>query len=313
MFAGIFIYICHIFIAVIVLKEGGKSSLCSSCNLRRFIVHKLMSVVLVLVLIFVSGQKADILPASTEKEEIKLVILMYHGFKSQGNESTYVIRADDFENDIIYLKENNFNFVGIRDITDFYDYGKPLPPKPVMLTFDDGYLNNYTFAYPILKKYDAKAVISPIAYYSDYQSENPDSHTAYAHLTWDHIKEMSDSGHIEIQNHSYLMHSLDKKRKGSTKAAYESSQDYRIAFYNDFRKAHNAIKKSTGIAPVAYVYPFGLMTDEADTILKCCGYRLTLSCAEGYNYLTDSPGCLYNLKRFNRTPQRNASIILSGY
>lgn len=82
-----------------------------------------------------------------------------------------------------------------------------------MLTFDDGYYNNYYYALPLLEKYNCKAVISPIASVSEKFTETKDISVTYGHITFDDMKEMSDSGYVEIQNHSYDMHSL-KSRKG---------------------------------------------------------------------------------------------------
>ena len=266
------------------------------------------------VLLFcVGGNITKSTYVSGEESEPKLAILMYHGFSAAGKESTYVRNVSSFEKDLIFLKESWFEFVTTKELINFCDYGVPLPQKAVMLTFDDGYLNNYAFAYPLLQKYNAKAVVSPIAYYSDYHTQYPDANTAYAHMTWEQLSEMSDSGTVDVQNHSYNMHSLQNGRKGSSKATEESEAEYRQNFFEDLQRAHCAIKKATGKAPVAYAYPFGSVSKEAKAILKCCGYRITFSCAEGYNIITRSKDSLYMLKRFNRTPEKSASQLLSDY
>ncbi len=282
---------------------------------KRAIIHKVISAIAICMLIAfnIYTDRLQEATSSAPAEGVKLAVLMYHGFKEKGTESTYVLRAASFEKDIIYLKENNFEFVVIEDLINYAYYGKQLPEKCVMLTFDDGYLNNYVYAFPIIKKYKAKAVISPIAYWSDYQSENPDSNPAYAQMTWDHIKEMSTSGMVEIQNHSYNMHSLDKGRKGSAKADGETSREYRKIFFEDLLMAHRAIYNATGIHPTAYTYPFGSISPESKTIIKCFGYKASFSCSSGYNYITRDPESLYMLRRFNRTPDKSASILLSDY
>ena len=101
------------------------------------------------------------------KVQSKLVILMYHGFTDGGKESDYVIDVKKLEEDILYLKENGFHFIDTSDLTKFKEKKHNLPAKCVMITFDDGYLNNYTYAFPIIKKHNVKVVISPIAYYVD--------------------------------------------------------------------------------------------------------------------------------------------------
>jgi len=253
------------------------------------------------------------IPVSSRPEQFKLAILMYHGFTKDGKESTYVIKMREFEKDIVYLKENGFTFVLPNDISDFINYGKIPGEKCVMITLDDGYLNNYTFAYPILKKYDAKAVISPIASLSDYHSINPDNHTEYAHITWDQISEMSESGLVDFQNHSYNLHTFNSERKGSAKKEKESPQEYRRMFYEDLKKAHNAIKSATGKSPYVYVYPFGLKSGEMTSVLRCSGYKMSLGCESGYNILTGEKNELWNMKRFNRSHITDASQLLKDY
>lgn len=249
---------------------------------------------------------------STEPQNIKLVVMMYHGFTNDSKESEYVINASRLEEDILIFQKQGFEFVDTNDIISYVYDSSPLPKKIVMLTFDDGYLNNYTYAFPILKKYGVKAVISPIAYYVDFYSARGEKNPLYTQLTYDEIKEMHLSGLIDFQNHSYNMHSLGE-RKGSSKLAYEKSEKYIREFYYDLKAAENIIETATGKKTVVYVYPFGQISDESIHILKCCGYRMTLSCAEGFNYITQNPDSLFSLKRYNRTPQKSAAKILSLY
>lgn len=281
--------------------------------MKRLILQKLTTLAFLFVLIAFSVTFPKSIPTNAPAQKVKLAILMYHGFTKDGKESTYVINMSEFEKDILYLKENGFTFVGTEDILNFYNYGIPLGEKSVMITFDDGYLNNYTFAYPILKKYNAKAVISPIASLSDYQSINPDSHTEYAHITWSQAEEMTKSGLIEFQNHSYNLHTFTEKRKGSAKTDKESPEEYRKMFYDDLKKAHNAIKQATEIPPCVYVYPFGQKSNEMTAVLKCFGYRMSFGCESGYNILTGDKDELWNMKRFNRSHITDVSQLLKDY
>jgi len=217
-----------------------------------------------------------------------------------------------FEEDIIYLKKNGFEFVNTNDLLQYVKNGITLPQKCVMITFDDGYLNNYTYAYPIIKKHEVKTMISPIAYYVEYYTIHNEPNPIYAQLGEKEIKEMQKSGLIEFQNHSYNMHSLDK-RKGSSKLSDEKNEEYIREFYYDLKSAENVIKEITGKRPLAYVYPFGSISKESKSILKCCGYELSMSCEEGFNYISRDGNDLYFLKRFNRTPKKSAEQILSHY
>ncbi len=252
------------------------------------------------------AQKTGATPAT------KLLIIMYHGFTQDGKESEYVINASKLEDDIVCLKEQGFDFINTKDLTDYVYSKKPLPQKPVMLTFDDGYLNNYTYAFPIIKKHGIKVVISPIAYFVEMHSLKGISDPLYSQLTDKEIKEMYQSGLVDFQNHSYNMHSLND-RKGSARLTHEKSEEYIREFYYDLKAAENVIEEITGEKTDAYVYPFGNVSIESKYILKCCGYRLSLGCMEGINYISSDPDSLFMLKRFNRTPQKSVSQILSRY
>jgi len=248
---------------------------------------------------------------SVQSENIVLPVIMYHGFTSESDESEYVLNIVDFEKDIRYLNEEGFAFVTAREVAEFTSGNGTLPSKPVMLTFDDGYLNNYTEAFPILKKYNAKAVISPVMYFSEADNCNNKRNPAYSNLNFDEIKKMSDSGLIEFQNHSYNLHSINHTRHGSGKSKNESQDEYRKIFYADTIKSHFLLKQITGEAPIAYTYPFGNISDESKTILKCMGYKLALGCAEGINILKQNNDEICVLKRFNRTPKKSIKDFFS--
>ena len=99
----------------------------------------------------------------------------------------------------------------MKEVIDYVNGTGFLPKKPIVLSFDDGYYNNYYYAFPLLKKYNMKAVISIVGKLSDDFSQTPDENPSYAHLTWDDILEMHLSGCWEIQNHSYNCHSFDHR------------------------------------------------------------------------------------------------------
>ena len=152
-----------------------------------------------------------------ENESATVVILMYHSLlKDPARHGKYVVSPDLFESDLKYLKEHGYSFVGIQELIDFVYSGAPLPKKSIVITFDDGYYNNYLYAYPLLEKYDAKMVISVIGKYTDlYDGEKPNAY--YSHVTWDMINEMLASGRVEIGNHTYSMHT-NGERRGSKRS-----------------------------------------------------------------------------------------------
>ena len=92
---------------------------------------------------------------------VRLPIIMYHHVLKDSNKwGKYIVSPKEVEKDIIYLKEQGYTTILMEDLINFvYNNGK-LPDKPILLTFDDGYMSNYTYVLPLLKKYDCKAVVS---------------------------------------------------------------------------------------------------------------------------------------------------------
>ncbi|MCI9272651.1 MAG: polysaccharide deacetylase family protein [Clostridiales bacterium] len=269
-------------------------------------IHKRIVGVIVLILAAVIGLGICCLRPPVQStavrpdEGIEVPILMYHGIlKDKKLQGKYVISPDLFESDLKYLKDHGYNTIVMQDLID-YTHGGSLPEKPIMITFDDGYYNNYLYAFPLLKQYESKMVFSPIGRYADQYSEHPDTRASYAHANWDMINEMIRSGYVEVQNHSYNMHANTKERNGAKKKKGESIETYKKVLTDDVTLAQNTIKQHTGWTPTTFTYPFGAISDVSLDILKEMGFEATLTCASKSNYITRDPECLYGLNRFLR-------------
>lgn len=242
---------------------------------------------------------------------IKVPILMYHNiFRNSSRSGKYIVSEAGFEEDLKFLKENGYTTVVMKDLIDYVYSGKALPEKPVVLTFDDGYFNNYAYAYPLLKKYNARAVLSIIGYYTDMYTETPDENPSYSHVTWDNVNEMIKSGYFELQNHSYNLHSTDKGRNGSKKKRGESTEQYEKMLTADLGKLQSEFNEKANYTPTTYTYPFGSVSNDSFDIIKNMGFKASLSCESGINYLSNNKECLYMMKRYLRTPAKTAADII---
>ncbi len=251
------------------------------------------------------------LSAANKSEKKEVPILMYHSIlRSSNTHGNYIISESAFEADLKYLQSEGYTAVFMQDLIDFTYNGKPLPAKPVVLTFDDGYSNNFLYAFPLLQKYNAKAVLSIIGYYTDLYTETPDENPSYSHVTWDNVKKMMDSGLVEFQNHSYNMHTTDKGRNGTKKKRGESDAAYRKVLTEDISKLQEEFKSHTNYTPSTFVYPFGSVSNASFDIIKNMGFKASLSCESGMNTITRNPECLYMLKRYLRTPKKSAEVLL---
>lgn len=235
-----------------------------------------------------------------EDNTIELPILMYHHMlKSSKLLGDYTITPTEFENDLKYLKEHGYTTIQVQDLISFCNGESTLPEKPVMITFDDGYESVYEYAYPLLKQYGMKAVVSIIGYYTDLYSKTEEKHINYSHLTWTQLREMVESSVFEIQNHTYNMHG-NNTRRGLRKKDGETEEEYCSAISADLLQVQNEVKRNLGIAPTTFTYPFGYITKTSKQIIRDLGFQASFSCEEGINVLSGNPEELYLLMRYNR-------------
>ena len=236
----------------------------------------------------------------TDDLGVKIPIVMYHSIlKDKAYHGKYVISPDALESDILYLKEHGYTTVLPQDLIA-YTQGEEMPEKPVILTFDDGYYNNYLYAFELAKKHDCKFLISPIGYFSDLYTESGEHNGYYTHCTWDHLKEMTDSGLVEVGNHSYDLHKSSGKFVGVRKSAGETEEQYRERLTKDLEQAQNAIKDGIGAEAKTFVYPFGAVSKTTPDILKKMGFSVTMTCKETVSRITRDPESLYGLGRYLR-------------
>lgn len=232
---------------------------------------------------------------------IRLPVIMYHQI-SRSKSEKYIIRADELESDLAYLSKKGYATVTVKDLIAYVENNVPLPEKCVMLTFDDGHETVDTILYPLLKNYDMRAVSSIIGSLADLYTENGDRNDAYAYLCWDEIAELSGSGRIEFQNHSYDMHCLKNgKRRGMSSLKDESFDVYYANLYEDLSKNQLKLFSKTGINPTAVMYPYGIRGNDTLEACRRMGFKATFTCEEKINTIVcGDPNSLFELGRFNR-------------
>lgn len=256
-------------------------------------------------------QSSSLLFDSKDDDTVDVPILMYHSILRSGHtHSDYIISESAFEKDLKFLSENGYTTIFMQDLIDYTQGKSDLPEKPVVLTFDDGYFNNFAYAFPLLQKYNSKAVISIIGYYTDLYTNSPDENPSYSHITWQNIKEMMKSGCVEFQNHSYNLHTTDKGRNGTKKKRGESLADYKAILTTDLGQLQDAFTTNTNYTPTTFTYPFGSVSNDSFDIIKEMGFKASLSSESGMNHVSRDPECLYMMKRYLRTPKKSAEVLL---
>ena len=251
----------------------------------------------------------QILPVQQNQEGIAMPVIMYHHIlESSKLLGAYVITPQELEKDFQWIQQEGYTPVVVQDLLDYVYSDVPLPEKPIMITFDDGYESNYVYAYPLLQKYGYKAVISIYGRCTDEFSQTEDKHINYSHITWDEIREMADSGLVEFQNHTYNMHyNATGKRKGIQKMYNEDIAAYQALLREDLGKLQQEFQEHLGYTPTAFTYPFGFLEPDAEPVLEELGFLASFCCEERIHYITKDPQCLYKIRRFNRPHDLNTA------
>jgi peptidoglycan/xylan/chitin deacetylase (PgdA/CDA1 family) len=122
----------------------------------------------------------------------QLRVLMYHKISTDGSQDMLNVPAAEFEAQLDYLLREKYTPILLSQLVAFVQHKGTLPPKPVLITFDDGYRDNYTVMYPLLKKYGIKANIFLV----------PAFLREEGYLTLQDIKAM-DNALVEYGLHSY--------------------------------------------------------------------------------------------------------------
>ncbi|MCD8090779.1 MAG: polysaccharide deacetylase family protein [Clostridiales bacterium] len=218
----------------------------------------------------------------------------------------------ELESDLNYIEENGYTAVGINDLIAYTRGEGDLPDKPVVLTFDDGYESVYTLGLPLFKKYGCKAVVGVIGELTELFTQEEDHNIEYSHLNWEEINEMSKSGFVEFQNHTYALHEIKNGRKGAARKNGESAEEYKKLLWEDAEKLNDEILNYTGVKPTAFIYPYGNFDDNTEAVIKEMGFEAILNCYEKVNYINE-PEDLLGLCRFLRPSGRSAAEIFSKF
>lgn len=240
--------------------------------------------------------------------------LMYHQvLKDESRAGKYIITPNELESDLAYLSENGYVSVLPSQLVKIREQGGRLPEKTVVITFDDGYETGLYYVLPLLKKYGMKAVINVVGSYTDeYSRINEEGkHLSYAYLTWNEIKKLSDSGYVEIGNHTYDLHSNTGDRNGCAQKDDENTSDYRKTLYNDVSALSDKLEDVIGVRPRAFAYPFGSLTDGSSQVISGCGIRVFMTCREIPSKITG--GQIIAVNRYNRESGRSVQDICAQY
>ena len=241
----------------------------------------------------------------------EFLVLCYHAVPVQpAPDDTYSISQKQFVEQMEYLRTHGYNPVSFKDITEAREGRKPLPEKPILLTFDDGYVSYHDFVVPMLEKIGFPSVLSIIGNFKGYgREEMPETL-----MTWDQIREVSSKKLVEVISHTYDLHrAVQYTPQGNVAPAinvlafdpetekYETEPEYRARLERDFKVQGTLLRKELGFVPAAVAWPFGKYNEVSLDIARQNGINFTFTLEEGYAHI-------HRLDQINRTVIENRQI-----
>ncbi len=216
---------------------------------------------------------------SNTVDKLEVPILCYHNFKNdiEYDDQLY-ITEENFEDHLKGLQDDGYTTVSVNDLINYVKYSYPLPEKPILITIDDGYIENYDLAYPLLKKYGSKATIFVIGWSYGRNSMLYSNNGINEHFGKIASEEMLTSGIVEIESHTYDMHGYSDSgitRPNIRRVYGESMQEYVDAISYDIHTMANVFQDNMGYLPTSISYPYGIKSTFAEKIYLEKGFLAT--------------------------------------
>lgn len=217
------------------------------------------------------------------KQNHAVAILEYHNFSEGpvGMDDPWTVSRSAFNEQMAYLSRN-CRVVSLKTFLQEVEQDKDIPENTVVITFDDGYRSNYLVAFPIIKQYQIPVTIFIVGDYIE-KGRVAD----YPALSWSDMKEMADSGLVDIQSHTYALHEMITDASGNQVSALmnyttpsgarETETEHYQRIENDLVKSSRYIESHLGTKPDILSWPFGSYDQKAMKAAKKAGFPYMVS------------------------------------
>ena len=222
-------------------------------------------------------------------------VLMYHHINPHKGDMV-TTTPETFKKQMKYLHEAGYKTLNTKELLSYIKGDLLLKEKAVLITFDDGWLDNYIHAFPVLKQYKINATIFLVTNWIDEASDKIlplDSHIP-THvessklvkenqgnnvvLNWELIREMADSGLVEFHSHT-------KSHRKCTKIAEHDLSE-------ELSESKKIIEKQVGKACDCICWPMGRYNDSAINIANAIGYKAMFTTDHGVNIENSNPNII---------------------
>jgi peptidoglycan/xylan/chitin deacetylase (PgdA/CDA1 family) len=213
---------------------------------------------------------------------------MYHHIDEDAH-NDYIVTPETFALQMRTLRDNGFTAITLQQLYDFIDNKTPLPERPVIITFDDGYLSVYTYAFPVLKYYGLHAIAFVIGHNVGQDTYKDTLHPVIPKFSFEQAQTMA--GTIDIQSHTYDMHQSAALEPGHPRENIliwpgENEDEYTKTLTADHNRISSAIYAATQVPVTAIAFPHGKYDDLSVSILQSLGVRAFFTAHETINVFT---------------------------
>lgn len=237
-----------------------------------------------------------------------LTVIGYHEITDHKDAliPSYAVTAQQFSEHIDWLQNNGYHFINVDQLIKAHQGKYTLPTKPVLLTVDDGYQSFYQNAYPIVRAKKIPVVLAVVGSWLEPKANQKvdfggEEITRNKILSWNELKEMQNSGFVEIASHSYHLHrGVNANPQGNSEPAaitriydsntktYESDANYQARVYQDLKK-NNELLQAHGLrSPRVMVWPYGRYNMQLVQISKQLGMPITITLDDGADHAKQS-------------------------
>jgi len=216
-----------------------------------------------------------------EDQIVEAKVLMYHHVgplpdNADDTRRGLTVSAENFESQLKYLKDNNYIISTLKELYEMISRGEDVS-RVIVLTFDDGYSDNFDYAWDTMQKYDVKGtffIISGKIGQNEYMSEQQ-------------IKNLSSFGN-EIGSHTVNHPSMENLSPDQARSELSDSK--------------NALEELSGQSIISFCYPAGKYTDETKLIADEVGYKIAVTTQKGKPFSTNEP---FEIPRYRINPTTN--------
>jgi len=209
----------------------------------------------------------------------RVPVIMYHDIVPK-KQVFFDVTQEEFEQHLHRLQSSGVTPISIDQLVTHLRTGLPLPEKPVLLTFDDGYESAYQYVFPLLKQYNY-----PVAF--AIYTLNIGKNTGRDHVTWDQLREMAANPLVTIMAHS-VTHPNDLTVLPDDKLRTEVMESKHL------------LETQLGVPISYFVYPAGRYDSRAEKLVQEAGYEAALTMSDSEDRFA---GESKNLLAINRIGQ----------